>query len=117
MNAPAPSERRLLAWLRPLGLAYGPALLPFLVGPLGECGHCVRTYATMLPLVPGAIALLAPLPNEGRFALCGALTILVLGLAVLSQRAASPLRRRLLGGALALLIGLEALAFASLLRM
>ncbi len=117
MNAPAPSERRLLAWLKPLGLAYGPALLPLLVGPLGECGHCVRTHATMLPLVPGAIALLAPLPNEGRFALCGALTLLVLGLAVLSQRAASSLRRRLLGGALALLIGLEALAFASLLRM
>lgn len=111
------APRWLLPLLRVLGLVYGPALLPYLVGPLGECSHCVGVYTSMLPIAPGAVGLMAPLPNAGRFALCALLSVVVLALAGLTQRAPRPLVRRIGGGLVALLVGLEALALGSLLRM
>lgn len=104
-------------WARAAGLTFGPALAPFFLGPLGECDHCIGVYASLLPVAPGAIGMLAPLPTPGRIALSGTLTLVVLLLALLSQRSASTAVRRALGGLLVTLAGLQALGLASALRM
>jgi len=39
--------------LAALGLMWLPHLLPFVFGPLTECGHCVRTYLQYFAVMPG----------------------------------------------------------------
>lgn len=97
-----------------------PALLAFVFGPLTECGHCVRTYATLLPVFPGLL---------GAFPLCGALELgrapwlwVVAGLLSLAllaglARAARRARRRdVLVPLAALLAAVQALALSHALR-
>lgn len=47
-------------WRRALALAgltvWLPVAVPLVVGPLHECGHCVSTYLSCAPIVPGVLA-------------------------------------------------------------
>ena len=50
---------RWSAWKKPLLRAalawWGGTWLPLLLGPLGDCGHCVQIYLLTLPVQPGVI--------------------------------------------------------------
>lgn len=35
---------------------YAPAVAPFLLSPLAECSHCVRSYLAIVPVLPGFFA-------------------------------------------------------------
>lgn len=69
-------ERTLRAWKVPFVRAaiawWGLAWLPLLFGQLTECRHCVQTWFSMLPVLPG----IAPA------ALCGANGITFVAIAV-----------------------------------
>jgi hypothetical protein len=43
-------------WLLACALLYLPQLLPFAVGPLRECDHCVVTYLQLFLVLPGFLA-------------------------------------------------------------
>jgi hypothetical protein len=55
----APWRARWTAWKTPLLRAslawFGGTWLPLLLGPLGECAHCVQLYLLTLPVQPGVI--------------------------------------------------------------
>ncbi len=76
------SGRVALAWA--LAALYLPTLVPFAVGPLPECGHCVRTYVRLPSLFPGApLGFLAgrfrPSPDsDGVFGLAAAVAAVAL---------------------------------------
>ncbi|MEY2714808.1 MAG: hypothetical protein RIT24_1151 [Planctomycetota bacterium] len=57
MRERAGDMRGLRAWRAPLARAaiawWGFAWLPMLFGPLTECRHCVQTWCSMLPVLPG----------------------------------------------------------------
>ena len=53
---PAPPAPWRPALLAALGLMWLPHLLPFVLGPLTECGHCVRTYLQYFAVLPGFLA-------------------------------------------------------------
>jgi len=57
MREGAGEERGFRAWTVPLLRAaiawWGFAGLPLLFGPLTECRHCVQTWCSMLPVLPG----------------------------------------------------------------
>ena len=57
-STPPPTDRRprRRAVGVALGTVYGAQLAPFFASPLGECSHCVQTYAFLYPVVPGALA-------------------------------------------------------------
>lgn len=54
MSAAAPDRRR---WLFAVGLGAGalflPAALPLLAGPLRGHAHCIETYLSLAPVLPG----------------------------------------------------------------
>ena len=65
MNAtdtPVAMEKTAARWWvgplwRTLAAIYPPQLLPLLgIGPLTECGHCVRAYLKLFAVAPGAVA-------------------------------------------------------------
>lgn len=39
-----------------IGALWLPSLLPFAIGPLTECGHCIRNYLQLIPVMPGIVA-------------------------------------------------------------
>jgi hypothetical protein len=39
-----------------LGALWLPTLLPLAMGPLTECGHCIRNYVLLMPIMPGIVA-------------------------------------------------------------
>lgn len=57
--APAVAAGWLQAWKQPLGRAlltwWGGSWVAFVLSPLAECSHCVRTYLAMLPIQPGVM--------------------------------------------------------------
>lgn len=94
-----------------------PALLPFAVGPLRECGHCVRTYLCFVPVLPGVLlGMLAPRHDWAFLAVAALASALLLAVATLAMRA---LGRHWpwLVIVLAMVSGLQAIGFAHLLRM
>ena len=104
-----PSLLRAVAWL------WLPTLLPLAVGPLSECGHCVRTYLMLMPLVPGTVGLMV------RNA-WGMVLAVLLSLALLAALTAAFLRlQRITAHAVGLLLacvsGAQALLLGNLLRM
>ncbi|GAB4140554.1 MAG: hypothetical protein Fur0037_07090 [Planctomycetota bacterium] len=111
----AATPRSLRARLRG-GLARGaltlwlPALLPFVIGPMAECDHCVATYLKMLPVEPGWLAAAWIRGSWGYVAAaCATLLLLALCSPLLdAARAGWPLVGALLGlasAAQALLLG------------
>lgn len=59
-ESPLPVERRQRGWWwRPLGWTltalYGGQLVPFVVGPLTDCDHCVGNYLKFFVFLPGAV--------------------------------------------------------------
>lgn len=93
-----------------------PALLPFLCGPLTECGHCVRLYLLCLPLLPGFLPpMLLRLDGAWFFvvAALGTVTALV-GLFVLLRAAGRHWRWVAL--VVGVLAGVNALGLAAQLR-
>jgi len=93
-----------------------PTLLPLFLGPLSECGDCLRTYLTLLPVVPGVVGLLA-VRDSGRYVLAALVTVALLAGLTFA------LRRLPRGPGLALAIllgctsGAQALLLGGLLRM
>ena len=112
-----PGTRRSV--LVALACVLGPTAVPYMVGPLTECGHCVASYSTYLPLVPGlwASAQLTGDPGSPAwFLTAGAIVLVALLVAFLVFRYASG---RVAAGALAtiaLLSALQSIGFSVLLR-
>ena len=96
---------------------YLPIAVPFAVGPLTECSHCVANYLRMSPIVPGcAIGLRFPGFGLLFYLVTGATTLALLaGCLTMARRL--PIRALLMTQLLVmLLLTLEALALAVLLR-
>lgn len=76
------------SWPRALGLAaltlWLPALLPYWIGPLQECGHCMASYSLCLPIVPGIFAPILLRLDGVLFAVAGAVMSLVMFGAVIA---------------------------------
>ena len=57
---PPATERKRTWWVKPLSLTllfvYGAQAVPFFVGPLTECDHCVGNYLKLFPIIPGMLA-------------------------------------------------------------
>jgi len=112
----------LRSWPRAAGLAaltlWLPALAPFVLGPLRECSHCIRTYAICLPIVPGVIVPIATGLDDAWFFVGGAATALVLVsvLVVVLREMPRPWATGI-QVVVALGVAAEALGFAALLRM
>ena len=108
-------------WPRALGLAaltlWVPALLPYLIGPLRECDHCMATYAMCLPIVPGIFLPIVFALDDAPFALVGALTTLsMLGGLAAAMRYLSLPWSRAAQTAVILAVGFVAMVFSTLLR-
>ncbi|MCA8966236.1 MAG: hypothetical protein H6838_04680 [Planctomycetes bacterium] len=75
-SAPVRSWRRacalaaLTVWL--------PVLTPVVLGTLDGCGHCVSTYWTYSPIVPGVLVPVVLQVGDGWFAVVGVLVALLL---------------------------------------
>ena len=112
-----PRRRWPIALLLAALAVYLPTAVPFVVGPLTECDHCVSTYLGLLPVVPGVIAAAAVHPADVlALALAGAATLALLaGCTACARR----LRGRDLAAVFVVLmplIGLESYTLAVLLR-
>ena len=92
--------------------------MPFVAGPLTECGHCVRIYAACLPIVPGVLVpALCRLEDAWFFVAAGVVALVLFATLTLVLREL-PRPWSLVAQAVgALAIGAEACGFASLLRM
>ena len=121
MTVAAPARTAARSWRRAFGLAaltvWLPVLVPFVGGPLRECGHCLQTFLLFLPMVPGALApTLLQVPGSWFFVVGGLVTLLGFGmLAVVLRELPRPWS---LGVQVAVAIGIaaEAWGFAWLLR-
>jgi hypothetical protein len=100
-----------------LATLYLPLVVPFAIGPLTECDHCVSSYLKLTPFVPG-IALGFALGTMSRlfFVVAGAASLALLTGCTFTARRL-PVRSLLVVHVpLMLLVGLEACAFAAILR-
>lgn len=118
MDAPA-EARPPLSWPRAAGLAaltaWLPGVVPFAVGPLTECSHCVATYFRVWPVQPGMLAAVVIGGNAAFWVVGGAGTAAVLLVLTMVARWAGPGRWALLGAAM-ILLGFQALGLSHLLR-
>ena len=110
------------SWPRAAGLTAAtlwlPCLVPFVAGPLGECRHCIATYAACLPMVPGVLAPVLIDAQSAWFFVFGGVVTLAMGAVVAVVLREMPWPWSLgVQVVVAVLIGCEALGFASLLRM
>ncbi|MGE3175459.1 MAG: hypothetical protein AB7O97_22745 [Planctomycetota bacterium] len=108
-NARALRHAALALWL--------PALLPFAIGPLRECDHCVRQYLLWAPVGPGILPAVAFTQGTlGMVAVAAVTTLLLLAGLTAGIRA---LGRHWPWAALVAfaLCGAEAVAFSRALRM
>lgn len=105
------------AWLA-MATLWLPTFVPFVLGPLRECDHCVATYAMCMPMVPGVIVpALFSVPGVWFFVVGGLVALVCAsGLAVALRELPRPWS---LGvqGIVALAVAFEAVGFANLLRM
>lgn len=124
VSTAAPSRRLWVAWAEwraPLGRAalalWLPALLPFAVGPLSECGHCVGVYLRLVPVLPGFFAA-AWVRNEmvAFYALAFVATLAVLAACALLIALAGR-RWPAVAVPVALLAGAQAIGLGHALRM
>ena len=116
--APAMPRRWPKALLLAAAAVYLPTLVPFVAGPLTGCGHCVATYLTLLPIVPGIVAG-ALVPAKGGLVSCLLAGALTAALLVAATALARRLPARDLTAAFAVLtplIGVESFLFAVMLR-
>lgn len=119
-SGPRPYAR---SWTRAASLAaltiWSPCLVPFVAGPLRECGHCVGTYAACLPIVPGVIVPVLWDFQGAWFFFGGAalFTLGLLGVLALVLREVPRPWSLAVQAVVALAIAAEAYGFASLLRM
>ena len=86
-----------------------PALLPYWIGPLSECDHCIETYSMCLPLVPAAIVPTLLYLDDAVWVVVAAVAVLaMLGGLTLALRRLRPPWSAALQTAVILLVGLEA---------
>ena len=114
-------------WILAVAVVYVPLLLPFLVGPLTECDHCVASYARSSPLLPAFWADHALMEFFGRDSVPAFGSALGTIYRVALSLGAIALVRWLLGrrpalawvgsAGVALWIGVHAIGFSVLLRM
>ncbi len=117
-NAQHPRLRRAL-----LGAAcvWLPPLAAFIVSPLHECGHCLKTFAACYLLAPGVLAGLLAGPigsgSDGVLLLAAPATLGLWWAASAATGLRSALARTLLASAVAVWSGASAVVFGHLLRM
>jgi len=104
------------ALLRAAATLWLPALLPFVFGPLTECGHCVQNYLKLLPVQPGFLAA-AWCRNDPWFHAVGGLATLLLLALVATLIGIAGRRWWLVAIPVAVLAGVQALGIGYLLRM
>lgn len=115
-TVPAAGGSALRSLARAAAILWLPAGLPLFLGPLSECGHCVRIYWMVVPIVPGFIARMV-VPDAVGIALAAVLTLLLLaGLTLALRRLPQP-AARWVGILAACLTGAQALILGNLLRM
>jgi phosphotransferase system glucose/maltose/N-acetylglucosamine-specific IIC component len=109
-----PRSRALLLVMSALWL---PTLLPFVVGPLTECGHCIRNYLCLLPVMPG-IGVALFVDGAGGLVLSGIVSLLAVLLLVawVRERGASATTLAVVG-VVGVLSGLQAVGLSYGLRM
>ena len=118
-----PSQMKLpRSWPKSALLAlltlYLPLVVPFAVGPLTECDHCVSSYLAWAPIVPGVAMsfVLLGIMSQLFFVAAGAVTLALLVCCVFTARRLSTRSLLVVHVPLMVLVGLEACAFAALLR-
>lgn len=115
--AAAPRLTRGNALLHAAGWLYLPQFLPFLLGPLTECGHCVQTYLLCFPVGPGLLAGALLAQGAMRWVLAAAFALGAVGVSFALQSALGPRGRRRAGWLVALASAGNALALAGAIRM
>lgn len=95
-----------------------PVSVPFAIGPLAECSHCVANYLLYVPLVPGVLAaVLCGLDGVWFCVVAGMVTLVDIGVLALLLRELPKVLGYAMQIVVAGLVACEALAFASMLRM
>ncbi len=99
---------------RGLGILYLPQLTAVVIGPLGECEHCVETYFQLFLILPGLLG--ATLLHASDKPIVASLVTVTLAYGVILVMRRSGKAARIGGIAIALLSALNALAISHMLR-
>jgi hypothetical protein len=105
------------AGLRAAAALWLPTSLPFLFGPLRECGHCVRNYLGLLPVMPAFVAAAWSADHPWLFYGVGAAATLLLLALVATLIHVAGRHWPWVAGGFALLSGAQAIGLGYLLRM
>lgn len=97
---------------------YLPQVLPFLVGPLTECSHCIGTYLKLFAILPGGLpGILIGGGGPVTWLIGGVTTLVALTVATLMmQTVRAHGLRLLLGATIAAVSAANALSIAQALR-
>lgn len=115
---PPQAPRGPISWAqalgRGLGILYLPQLTAVVIGPLGECDHCVETFFELFLILPGLLG--ATLLHAPDKPIVASLVTVTLAFGVIQIMRQSGKAARIGGIAIALLSALNALAISHMLR-